>query len=250
MDWFAGLATIVVVMILGVLGRPSDPRREDPAVHPVASVGQSPTRPANARPRHRLVVGSAAVVIAVASIAIIGVIATCLLIAIRGAWKRFGTVVAMQRQRRQVEREMPDAIDMFVLIVQSGLTPRQAVEHLAERAPRSIRVGFAAVVAQLDRGDPLADALTALCHEFGTSARALADLVGSADRYGHPLAPILRQLATESRAARRRLDEAAARSLPVKLSFPLVLCTLPSFVLLAIVPAVMAALSSLGDTAP
>jgi len=33
------------------------------------------------------------------------------------------------------------------------------------------------------------------------------------------------------------------------LSFPLVVCTLPSFVLLAIAPAVIAALSSLGGTA-
>jgi tight adherence protein C len=35
----------------------------------------------------------------------------------------------------------------------------------------------------------------------------------------------------------------------VKLSFPLVVCTLPSFVLLAIVPAMIAALSSLGGSA-
>ena len=187
--------------------------------------------------------------IVAASLVVIGVIATCLLIAIRAAWKRLSSLLKIKRRQHRIDRDMPDALDMFVLVVQSGLTPRQAVDHLAERAPDSVRIGFAAVVARLARGDPLADALAALRHEFGGSARALADLVGSADRYGHPLAPILGQLATESRASRRRLDEAAARSLPVKLSFPLVLCTLPSFVLLAIVPAVMAALSSLGTTA-
>jgi tight adherence protein C len=60
---------------------------------------------------------------------------------------------------------------------------------------------------------------------------------------------VLDQLTIEIRAARRRLDQAAARKLPVRLSFPLVTCTLPSFVLLAIAPAVIAALSSLGGTA-
>jgi tight adherence protein C len=60
---------------------------------------------------------------------------------------------------------------------------------------------------------------------------------------------MLDQLSTEARAARRRLDEADARKLPVRLSFPLVVCTLPSFILLAIAPAVIAALSSLGSSA-
>ena len=63
------------------------------------------------------------------------------------------------------------------------------------------------------------------------------------------MADVLTQLSVETRATRRRLDEAAARALPVKLSFPLVVCTLPSFVLLAIAPAVLAALSSLGNNA-
>ena len=52
------------------------------------------------------------------------------------------------------------------------------------------------------------------------------------------------------RAARRRLGEAAARRLPVRLTFPLVTCTLPAFVLLAIAPAVLGALSTLRATAP
>ena len=63
------------------------------------------------------------------------------------------------------------------------------------------------------------------------------------------LAPALEQLSAEARRSRRRRDEADARRLPVRLSFPLVVCTLPSFVLLAIAPAVLAALSSLGATA-
>ena len=37
---------------------------------------------------------------------------------------------------------------------------------------------------------------------------------------------------------------------PVKLSFPLVVCTLPSFVLLAIVPAALGAISTLRASAP
>jgi hypothetical protein len=65
-----------------------------------------------------------------------------------------------------------------------------------------------------------------------------------------PLTPVLDRLTDEANAGRRRAGEAAARRLPVRLSFPLVVCTLPSFVLLAIAPAVLGALSTVRGSAP
>ena len=84
----------------------------------------------------------------------------------------------------------------------------------------------------------------------GAPGRELAAAIATADRDGLPLAPVLDRLAADARAARRRSGEAAARRLPVQLSFPLVVCTLPSFVLLAIAPAVLGALSTLRGRAP
>lgn len=77
------------------------------------------------------------------------------------------------------------------------------------------------------------------------SAAPLADSFAAADRYGQPLAPVLERLADEARQHRRRQADTLARQLPVRMSLPLVLCTLPSFVLLAVVPLLLAALSSL-----
>ena len=185
----------------------------------------------------------------VAIVALAGPIALAGTIAAAAAWRRLRPLRAARRRRHRIEADLPDTIDLFVLAVRSGLTPRLAVEQLSMRAPRSVRSAFAAVVDRLHRGAPFADALTALDDLLGTPAVALSGLVASADRHGLPLGPILDQLSAESRSSRRRLAEAAARALPVKLSFPLVICTLPSFVLLAIVPAVLAALSSLGSDA-
>jgi tight adherence protein C len=80
--------------------------------------------------------------------------------------------------------------------------------------------------------------------------RDVAHAIAAADRDGLPLAPLLDRLAGDARAARRRHGEAEARRLPVRLTFPLVVCTLPSFVLLAIAPAVLGALSTLRVTGP
>jgi tight adherence protein C len=140
-------------------------------------------------------------------------------------------------------------MDLLVLSVRAGLTPQQAIRDLAGSAPDSVRPAFALVVHRSDRGQAFADSLVGLPETLGTPALALADVLATGERYGLPIGPMLDQLANEARAARRRLDEADARRLPVRLAFPLVTCTLPSFVLLAIAPAVIAALSSLGSSA-
>ena len=151
--------------------------------------------------------------------------------------------------RRRAERAVPDTLELFGIVLRAGLTTRQAIDYLASSAPTATRPAFAEAAARVERGVPPADALEALPDVLGRDARSAVDLIGPADRYGLPLAPALEQLSAEARRSRRRRDEADARRLPVRLSFPLVVCTLPSFVLLAIAPAVLAALSSLGATA-
>lgn len=159
------------------------------------------------------------------------------------------SVLDRRRSQVAVQRDLPEALDHFVLLLQAGATPRHAIAELAHRGPASTRSGFAHVVDQLERGHPLSEAITALRAHLGHGSAALVDLVAGSDRSGLPMAAVITELSNESRAARRRRNDAAARALPVKLSFPLVVCTLPSFVLLAIAPAVMAALSSLGSNA-
>jgi tight adherence protein C len=170
-----------------------------------------------------------------------------------------GTVAAavMQRRRRRaraaqqaIDAAMPDAVELIVICLHAGLTPPQAIGELARVAPAPVRPGFAATDLRLHRGAGFADALTELNAHCGHSALPLVAALGTAVRDGLPLAPVLDRLGDEANAARRRVGEAAARRLPVRLSFPLVACTLPSFVLLAIAPAVLGALSTVRGTAP
>ncbi len=163
--------------------------------------------------------------------------------------RRTRPIRAARRRRNDAEQALPDALDLLVLGIQTGLTPQQAIAELARSAPESVRGAFALTVHRCERGQSFADALTALPETLGPKAIGLADVIATSDRYGLPLGPVLDQLTTQARDSRRRLDQAAARKLPVRLSFPLVVCTLPSFVLLAIAPAVIAALSSLGGSA-
>ncbi len=79
-----------------------------------------------------------------------------------------------------------------------------------------------------------------------TPVRPLAARAGGGRALrGSRWSPVLERLSVEARMVRRRRAEEAARRLPVQLLFPLVLCVLPAFVLLAVVPLLLAAVPQL-----
>lgn len=157
--------------------------------------------------------------------------------------------VARRARRRGIEL-LPDLVELIVIAVRAGATPTAALALVAPYAPAPLRPALAEAQHRLRRGQRLGDALPVLVELLGTEATVFVDALVTADRYGLPLAPVLDRLADDIRGERRRRAEAQARTLPVKLAFPLVVCTLPSFVLLAIVPALLGAVSTLRGSAP
>ncbi len=159
--------------------------------------------------------------------------------------RRISAARRVARATRQIAADYPDALDLLVLSIRAGYLPAQAIIEVTRFLPATLRASFTMVDQAMQRGARFADALQQLQTHLGPIAQPLVDSLSSADRYGLPLAPVLERLAFEARQQRRRDTDAAARELPVRLAVPLVMCTLPSFVLLAIVPLLLGALSSL-----
>lgn len=155
-----------------------------------------------------------------------------------------------KRRRAAARAALPDLIELVIIGVRAGLTPAAALEMAAGHTNSALATPLADVTHRMHRGHRLADALDALPDWLGQYAAYFTDALTTADRYGLPLGPVLDQLGADVRADRSRLAQQQARTLPVKLSFPLVVCTLPSFVLLAIAPAVLGAISTITSTAP
>lgn len=155
-----------------------------------------------------------------------------------------------RRHPRERQAALPDAIELIVVAVRAGRSPTDAVLTAGRDADPVLSEAFEAFEHRLRRGAAFADALGAFGELIGGAAVPMVDAMATADRYGLPLAPVLDRLIDEARAERRRNAAEAARRLPVALSFPLVVCSLPSFVLLAIVPAVLGAVTALGDSLP
>ena len=236
----AGLTSVTAVLALGAIARGGPTVRRPPGDHPT---GRQRGRPL----RRDLVLF--ALVGAMAFVAI-GPVAAVMMVGVGAVLLSRQRRTRDRRRRAVIDETFPDAVELFVLCLHAGRSPGQAVRELAVRAPPAVRPGFEAVVSRLTRGAGLADALDALPATLGPSTREVASSVAAAEREGLALAPVLDRLAHDARATRRRQGEAAARKLPVRLSFPLVACTLPAFVLLALAPALLGALSTLRGSAP
>ena len=154
------------------------------------------------------------------------------------------------RARHAVRRaRLPDAVDLLVVAGSAGLASRQAMALVAQRGPPELRTAFAEVVARASAGEPWAQAVPRLIDTIGEPARPIVHAIVAAEQDGAPMATVLGRLADDARRQRRHDLEAAVRRLPVRLSFPLVCCSLPAFALLTVVPLVAAGLRRLGPVA-
>lgn len=231
---------IAVAVLLGPFARPGGRA----VVQPRRRHMTKATDPAS--PRRRSLRRIALTTVAVA----VGVVIGGPLVALAAgvaliAWPSVRDLIASRAARRRIEAAIPDAIDMLILVIHAGMTPHQAVAMMGDRSPPPIRPALREVRRRVSRGASLAEALSALPEMLGSSAAVVADTLAMSERYGTPIAQALEQLSIDVRERRRRRAEAEARKLPIRMAFPLVCCTLPSFVLVAIVPAVLAAMSSL-----
>ena len=155
-----------------------------------------------------------------------------------------------RRRERAIARAFPDALDLFVVTVQAGYSPLEALRSLCPLVHPSIGEVFEVVIARVDRGGRFVDALSVITDALGPRGSAFVDTLTMTEQAGLPLGPAIERLADEARQHRRRLADADARQLPIRLSFPLVLCTLTSFVLVAIVPLLLGALTSFDRSSP
>jgi tight adherence protein C len=135
-------------------------------------------------------------------------------------------------------------IDLLQVALGSGCTPRQAVEVGTRWGPTQTAAALGGALDGTRLGLALGDALGLAAQQHPALA-PLVDVLIVSERLGAPAGVALARLSEETRADLRRAAEAGARTLPVKLLFPLVFLVLPAFGLLTVVPALLRALERL-----
>ena len=151
-------------------------------------------------------------------------------------------------RQRALTDALPEMIDQLGLAVGAGLTLPVALASVRRWQDGPIRELIDEALARLDAGASLVDSLTHLGHGLPDNARRPITVIIAATRDGAPLGQSLARAADEARQSRRREAEVRARRLPVLMLLPLVLCVLPAFVLLTLVPLVVGSLDGLAIT--
>lgn len=146
------------------------------------------------------------------------------------------TSSAHEKRRRQLRAALPEACTLLAVCVEAGLPFRRAVAVVAGALPDPLGAVLGTVRARTDLGIGDAEAWTALAADpdIGPLAREVARFVGA----GAALAGILREHAREARRDVQSEAVVRARKVGVRSVLPLMVCFLPAFFLVGVVPVV------------
>ncbi|MDH4607279.1 type II secretion system F family protein [Pseudomonas sp. BN102] len=144
----------------------------------------------------------------------------------------------------------PDALDLMVVCVESGLALPQAIERVADEMAVSqaeLAEELALVNVEIRAGIPSTKALNHLADRTGLDdVQGLVSLLSQSIRFGTSVADTLRIYAEEFRDRRTQAAEEQAAKIGTKLVFPLIFCLWPSFFLVAIGPVILGILKTFG----
>jgi len=148
--------------------------------------------------------------------------------------------IMSRRRQKEIRRGLPNALDLMVVCVESGLGLDQAILQVAkelEHAHPEISEEWAMVNLELKAGKRRPEALRNLAER--TAVEDLKKLVAvliQADRFGTGIAQSLRAHSDFMRVQARQIAEEKAAKLGVKLVFPIFFCILPSLFIVTVGP--------------
>ncbi len=148
-----------------------------------------------------------------------------------------------EKRLKKLRDGFPDALDMLVVCVESGLGLSSAIQRVADEIGVShpeLAMEMAVVNAETRAGVDRTKALRNFADRTGLDdIRGLVSMLVQAMRFGTSVADALRVYSEEFRDKRMQKAEEEAAKIGTKLIFPLVLCLFPSFFTVAIGPAVL-----------
>jgi tight adherence protein C len=134
-----------------------------------------------------------------------------------------------QARQKQIQRALPDALDLLVISVEAGLGFDSAIQRLVDKKEDALATEFARVLAEMRVGRSRRDALKDMV--LRTQVPDLNNFVGAilqAEQLGVSVTKVLTVQAEQMRVLRRQRAEEKAAQLQLKLIFPLAIFIFPA----------------------
>ena len=148
--------------------------------------------------------------------------------------------VVSTRDKRQaaMQAKAADTIDQLTICVEAGLGFDAALARVATTTEGPLTDELRHTISDIQAGVPRAQALRTLADRAQiVEIRQLVTALLQAQKHGVPMAETLRIQSAEMRVKRKQRTEERAAKLTVKMLFPIIVCFLPVFMIITVVPA-------------
>jgi tight adherence protein C len=149
----------------------------------------------------------------------------------------------IQRRQVSITRAFPDALDLMLICVESGMSLESAFQRVsAEIGPQSIELAeeLTLSTAELSYLPDRRQAFENLARRVPLEGvKSLCMALQQSERFGTPMATTLRVIAQENRDQRMTMAEKKAAALPPQLTVPMILFFLPVLFIVILGPAVI-----------
>ena len=147
----------------------------------------------------------------------------------------------IQKRQQSIKMAFPDALDMLLICVQSGMSVEAAFGKVSkEVASQSLELAeeLSLTTAELSYLQDRRQAFENLGKRTGIpGVKAVTTALIQAERYGTPVGQALRVMAKENRDIRQSEAEKKAAALPPKLTVPMIVFFLPVLFIVILGPA-------------
>jgi tight adherence protein C len=147
----------------------------------------------------------------------------------------------IQRRQTSIKRAFPDALDLLLICIESGMSVEAAFRKVSEEiGSQSIPLAeeFTLTTAELSYLPNRRQAYDNLAQRTGLEGvKAVCLALQQSERYGTPLGATMRVLAQENRDMRMAEAEKKAAGLPPKLTVPMIVFFLPVLFVVILGPA-------------
>jgi tight adherence protein C len=155
----------------------------------------------------------------------------------------FGPTVWLKRKIRhrqdQIRKGLPDALDMLSVTAQAGLGFDQSLQRVSEYWDNPVGVEFGRVVAEMEMGVPRQTALRNMADRLEVpELSSFVAVIIQSDQLGMSIADTLHSQAGQMRIERRFRAQEAARKVPLKMLFPMLLLIFPAMLAVVCGPSI------------
>ena len=142
-----------------------------------------------------------------------------------------------RKRRDQIERTLPDLIDLLVVTLEAGLSFPQSLRLAATKIKEPLSSEVRLTLQEQNMGLTLVEALENLLARVNTpGVRMFARSIAQGETMGVSTGHIMRNLALEMRKRQRAYAEERAQKAPIKILFPILFLIMPSLFIVILLP--------------